>query len=226
MTRNALSVVIISDARLNAKVTNDCLSTLRGQNLHEIIVVESDPNTKYEGVITIYPDPSIPFNYNAFLNIGANIATGYYIAFCNNDLLFEGGWWSSLYSNMIKHNIQSASPMCPNTHKEFGFSHGSTVYVGRDIRKYVAGWCLVLDRLWYLKMGKFDERFKFWCADNSYGEQLRQHGKNHLLDCNSIVHHVQSATLKKVDANVKEDYTMNQVRKFNKEFGTNIFNEK
>jgi GT2 family glycosyltransferase len=226
MTKNSLSVVIISDARLNAKVTKDCLSTLRGQNLHQIIVVESDPNIEYEGTITVHPDPSIEFNYNAFLNIGASIATGYYIAFCNNDLLFEGGWWSSLYNNMIKNNVPSGSPLCPNTHKEFGYKHENKVHLGIEIRKYIAGWCIVLDRLWYLKMGKFDERFKFWCADNSYGEQLKKHGKNHVLDCNSIVHHVQSATLKNIQGLVKEDYTMNQVKKFNKEFGTNIFNEK
>lgn len=223
--KDDLSIVIISDARLNKRVTLDCLNSLRGQNIHEIIVVESDPNTEYTGVTkTIHPTQ--PFNYNLYLNIGAKEATGFYIAFCNNDLLFENGWWTRLFQSMTRHNALSASPICPNTHKEFGFSVGDKVVVGSSIRQHIAGWCIVLDRVWYLSMGGFDERFSFWCADNSYGKQLESRNQKHILDCNSVVHHVQSASLDKLDDRTKDNYTFQQVKKFNKEFGENIFNLK
>jgi GT2 family glycosyltransferase len=222
--KNSISIVIISDARKNKQVTLDCLTSLKGQNIHEIIVVESDHETYYPTATTIHPKKDIEFNYNKFLNIGAKVATGYYIAFCNNDLIFNNGWWQRLYNSMQKHESNSSSPLCPNTGKEYGFTISDNVYLGHQIRKYVAGWCLVLNRLWYLRMGGFDERFSFWCADNSYGKQLEQHKEKHILDCGSIVHHVQSATLNKLDDKTADDYTRKQVIKYNNTFNEKLFN--
>lgn len=221
-SKNQLSVVIVSDARLNKKVTLECVESLKNEKVHEIIVVESDPNTVYKGCIMVHP--TVEFNYNKYLNLGAEKATGYYIAFCNNDLIFTKGWWTRLYDKMIKNNVVSASPICPNTHQEFGFSVADKVEFGNQIRKFVAGWCIVLDRLWYLKMGKFDERFAFWCADNSYGKQMEEYRVRHMLDCGSVVHHVQSATLNLIDDGKKDEYTRKQVIKYNIEFNESLFN--
>ena len=222
--KNNISIVIISDARLNSQVTKDCVESLKGQDIHEIIVVESEPNTVYVGTNTVNPPKGWEFNYNKFLNYGASFASGFYVAFCNNDLLFHENWWERLYQSMTKHNIKSASPICPNSHKEYGYTVSDKVIIGQNIRQHIAGWCIVLDRLWFLRMGGFDERFTFWCADNSYGEQLKSFDEKHLLDCGSIVHHVQSASLDKLDDKKRDDYTRKQVMKFNRQFNANIFN--
>jgi len=222
--KNNISIVIISDARLNSQVTKDCIISLSNQDIYEIIVVESKVGITYSGAKTVYPPKGWDFNYNKFLNYGASFASGYYIAFCNNDLIFHKEWWGRMHSNMLKHNVKSASPICPNTHKEFGYTISDKVVVGRSIRQHIAGWCLVLDRIWFIRMGGFDERFAFWCADNSYGEQLKKFNENHLLDCSSIVHHIQSVSLNKLDDKTKDDYTRKQVIKFNRQFNQNIFN--
>jgi GT2 family glycosyltransferase len=201
--KNSISIVIVSDARLNKELTSSCINSLKGDDIHEIIVVESDPEVDYHGCQTIHPTE--PFNYN-------------------NDLIFEPNWWKRLYQSMKTNNVSSASPICPNTHSEFGYKIEDKIIYGTDIRRQVAGWCLILERLWYLKMGKFDERYSFWCSDNSYGKQLQYFNQKHILDCNSVVHHIQSASLNKIDDAKKDEYTRKQVIKFNKDHNENIFN--
>lgn len=222
MKKDLLSVVIVSDARLNGEVTRECIKSLNESGHHEIIVVESCPKTTYEGCIVIKPD--VPFNYNAYLNLGAKKASGYYIAFCNNDLIFDRNWWARMHTTMIDNDINSASPICPNTHSQFGFHPSDKVEFGNEIRKHVAGWCLVLDRLWYIGMGGFDEDYSFWCADNSYGKQLEKHKQLHALDLGSVVYHLESVSLNKLDDHKKNEYTIDQVKKFNRKFNDNIFN--
>jgi len=181
-------------------------------------------NIDYEGenVKTIHP--KLPFNYNAYLNLGYKESSREFIAFCNNDLIFEDLWYENIINAMMIRGVRSASPLCPNTHKEFGYSKNNGVVQGTETRKMVAGWCLVLRSDWYNKMGGFDERWKFWCADNSYTQQLLKFRESHILVLDSIVHHLGSQTLDKLNDKQKHNYTMEEVKKFNKEFGTNIFN--
>ena len=63
----------------------------------------------------------------------------------------------------------------------------------------------------------------FWCADNSYTMQLKEKKETHGLICKSIVTHIGSSTLKKLDDPTMKKYTENEVKKFNKIFNQNLF---
>lgn len=219
-----LSVIIISDARIKGahQHTKNCITSLGDK--HELIVVESAPNIDYEGENVKTLHPKLPFNYNAYLNYGYTEVTREFIAFCNNDLIFEDMWYENIINAMMIRGMRSASPICPKTHAEFGYSKKKGAVEGTETRRMVAGWCLVLRRDWYEKMKGFDERWKFWCADNSYTRQLIKLRERHILVLDSVVHHLGSKSLDQLGDAQKHDYTLNEVKRFNREFGTNLFN--
>ena len=213
-----IDIVILSDAKTEElkNVTQRCINTLKGSesDIFNIIVIESNPNVNWnEG--TIHPD--IPFNYNSYCNIGANAGTSEWICFCNNDLIFTKGWATEL----LKAGKESMSPKCPNNRLQNDMNE---IHEGYQTAKHISGWCIFMKRNLWNQIGGLDEDFEFWCADDSYREQLIKHNVPHYLVGTSNVVHLGSVTLKTVDSETKEKYTKHQAKKYNAKFGKNLFN--
>ncbi len=212
-----IDVVILSDAKTKAlhQITKDCLNSLfesEQPGTFNVTVIESNYTIDYENTNTINLD--IPFNYNKYMNIGATYGSSEFIAFCNNDLIFHKGWATEL----LKYSFDSSSPKCPINplQKDMDFLH-----LGFETSKHLSGWCLFLKRKWFDYMCGFDEDFEFWCADDSYREQLKYHNINHYLVSTSLVTHLGSQTLKTVDYNTNEYLTVTQKKKYIDKFRYN-----
>lgn len=217
-----LSVIIVSDSKSNAlkAVTKECIDTAKESGVDTEIIVVEKQDVQYEGCIMV--KQAGVFNYNRFLNEGASIARGEYIAFCNNDLIFVNGWGKKLIERMKHHNVLSASPICPIRHKgEFKFTHDSEM-VSWKCGISFAGWCFVWHKNLFEKH-KLPEAYEFYCADNATVKMLEQNNIKHLITAYSQVYHLGSITQKTLDSETKEQYTTECVRKWNRATGDNIF---
>lgn len=192
-----------------------------------VIVLESNKEVTHANCVTIHPD--IPFNYNAYLNLGAKAGQNEYIFFANNDLKFSRNWGSVLIDAMANHSTNVACPVCPVTHREFGIRPNThQVIRGMEVRKHFTGWGFLMTRkLWY-RMGGHDERYNFWCSDNATVEQMKKLHESNILVTDSVVEHLHggSATLnpiKKHNPQRHTELTETDVKKFNRDHNQNIF---
>lgn len=230
-----IDIVIISDASKGEgyDLTSQTIQSLIDTNIgliKRIIVVESDLTANYNRLninelpITIIR-PTGDFNYNSYLNQGIKATKSKYIALCNNDLIFEKNWDSSiidaikLSSRELGLPVLSASPFCPNTQgKTMGFV--PEIYLsGYEIRKHISGWCILIDRSILSIIGKLPEEVDFWFSDNLYADKLRKMRLTHILSTRSFVTHYNSGsnTLKSIDGTTKEKFTTGQQTTYNKE---------
>lgn len=182
-------------------MTSDCINSLIASDTaveKEIIIVES--NKMYSDSGYSYPEnvkviiPESDFNFHKFLNIGIKASTGNYIALCNNDLIFSNNWFSAILNIVNKNKkILSFSPSgnepAKIEEKEF--------LIGYKVRTHINGWCLVVKKELFDKIGFLDEKFDFYYADNDYAMTLKRHNVKHALVCNSYVAHLEKKSTKK-----------------------------
>lgn len=164
-----------------------------------------------------------PFEgYNKSLNNGFKKTTCDIVVFCNNDLIFNKGWFEPLKKSL--ETLDSVSPWCPKTHWQWWKDRPTGVERGYQVGKHIAGWCIATKRKTIEIIGGFDERLSFWCCDNAYSEQLKDRGLIHALVIHSHVTHLQSQTLNKVDKAKYRELTNNQIKVFNRLYKKNLFN--
>ena len=166
---------------------------------YRVVVFESEEDVEYENAYTIHPIDDDSFNYNKRMNIcrGLPIMDDCeYFALCNNDLVFEKGWASTLIKKMIEHKSWSACPKEPTVHAEVKFENG--VNAGRLItvgERHIAGWCIFQDRRIYKFLGRLNEQPVFWHSDSYYAFQLAKDNLKHILVEDAVVHHLNSKTI-------------------------------
>jgi GT2 family glycosyltransferase len=222
-----VDVVILSYAKTpyHELLTKQCLSTLKKCGVkYNVFLHEQNITPLYEGCNQFYVNE--PFNYNKLMNTGARMGSSEYIAFCNNDLEFENDSLKILIEGMQRENLDSASPFCRLVHGvESRLTPTGVIRLGWNVRLEFAGWCFVMKRSSFEKMGGLDEDFSFWCADNATVEQLKGNRMRHGLVTNAIVNHISSGenTLKEMSHSEKEEMTFNQICKFNKKFDKNLW---
>jgi len=220
-----VDVVIISLAK-NAefkKLTMDTVDTLLSSDpliRFKVYIIESNkaesfPEYANNGDIEVI-HPTSKFGYHRYLNIGINAGKNPFVCLCNNDLLFEKGWATSMMHAMNKDpKLLSTSPYSTKPHKTvFKLPQDREIEYGYKIRRHVAGWCIFQKRSIYQKIGRLDERFEFWYADNDYAETLKRKNIKHALVRGSVVEHVESKTLKSKSAAEQHALTRAQVKTF------------
>lgn len=199
-----VDIIILSYAQNAAlqAITEACINSLIESEdpvkiKFNIIVIESQKESapfQYKHTKTIYPEGE--FAYNKFLNIGIEMTSSKYICLCNNDLIFHRSWATEILKSYNKYyDLSSASPACSIHHPKMGFELNNGDYSGYRSRYEVAGWCLFLKRDVFRIIGKLDENYKFWCADNDYSNMLSVSRLKHALISSSIVDHLDGATL-------------------------------
>ena len=213
---NIVDLVIISNAKNEElkQMTQNTINSALCEKGVNVIVVEQNKEVKYRNSTTYYKDGE--FNYNKFCNFGALKGNSKYIMFANNDLIFKEDWLLELLK--VKHNV--VSPKCPKDERQKNIKGNSSGYI---VGVNFSGWCFMIKRSLWNRIGMFNEDYSFWFSDNVILEQLKEVGETPILVTNSIVEHLGSTTLKSSDRVTADEYTWGQVEKFNKTYNQNHF---
>lgn len=206
-----MDVIIISCGKtqtLKQLTQNSVNSCLNSTGEYNIIVIETCVSAKYQNCTTYYYQPQGSFNYNRALNYGISQCSGEYIACCNNDLVFDKNWSVNMLNAFNSTDFDSLSPFELVWHKEWTeckavnklmndenyLEAGEFVYPGNAVRVFFTGWCYVIKRSAYNKIGKFSELVEFYYSDNIVVEQYKKHDIKHGLVGNSFVKHLGEKT--------------------------------
>lgn len=158
-----------------------------------ILLIESnkDASYNYTDCVTVIK-PCISFNFHKYLNIGIRNSEAEYIALCNNDLLFDRYWLVEILK--IKQKNPRFLSFSPIDYQYFGtpeehFPSNVGYYEGYTIRTLLPGWCIVVARSVFDRIGYLDEQFDFYYADNDYSMTLRKYNIPHAMIPRSHVRH-------------------------------------
>ena len=166
-------------------------------------------NEKYN--IKVIPNYDTIFNYNKALNKGIEKSKSDYIAFCNNDLIFEKGWLENLINAMEQTGSESGSPFTPENKAMLQYKENT---IGWTVREHFNGACFVLKRSAIDKIGgKFNECVEGWFSDNVVAQQLINAGVQNVLCPSSIVHHLGSKTIETLSKEDQENFMNKQIEK-------------
>ena len=190
----------------------------------EVIVVY-DPEYSSPNIHSSLVDKKVkqpkPFNYNACLNAGAQVATGNYYYFANSDLLFTEGALDELIRCMKNYQLGTASAICPKAHKDTKVKRG--VMLSYKVGTHLCGWGIMMRAGIYFKLGKIKEQVRFYCSDNILAEQLKEKNIRHGLVKSAEIEHLGQQTQKNLDSKTHFEYCYKDVQKFNKLYNQNIF---
>lgn len=191
------------------QVTQNCIDSARQDDAElNIIVVETGNYYGYD--VDKIIEYNGQFNYNRALNIGLQYAKSDIQVLCNNDIIFHPGW--SKMGEIMKANDYLSASALSNDRRQAFCKKGNLAYEGYIIGFHLTGWCIFTAKeLWPL-IGKLDEQFRFWYADNLYARQLETAKIKHALICSVSVDHLGSATLSKLPRNIQSLYTFAQGR--------------
>ncbi len=89
--------------------------------------------------------------------------------------------------------------------------------IGYVVRKHVAGWCLFQSRNVFDKIGKLEERIKFWFCDNWYSVAMQHNKIPHIFVGTSIVEHHNN-----LEGTTTKDTGMNKDEKLAREAGIQL----
>lgn len=218
-----LDVVILSDATRGEEfktMTQTTIDTaIKGAKGHRLnfIVIETCPNTKYYDAQTITPIDA-EFHYNKRMNFGASLGKSPRILFCNNDLEFTSNWLKPL----LDANHSFVSPWEPDDIRQKGIKRNT---VGTVTGRHMSGWCFMMTRELWRKIGGLDEDFSFWHADCSVIQQTLAEGVYPMIVKDSVVRHLGSQTFNTLDSDKKNDYTWAETYKFNKKYNQDKFKD-
>lgn len=214
-----VDLVFISNARNHKikKTTQAAINTAKkganGLNVN-CIVIESQRNQIYSNAVTYNPDRE--FNYNYYLNFGAVRGTSEWIMFCNNDLIFQNGWLHALLSA----DYPVVSPISRRDFRQVGMTENESGWAcGRNL----SGWCFMIKRELWKKIGGLDDEFDFWFADNSFVSQLKAIDLPPMLVPASRVDHIGSMTLNTFPTERKNDLQWSKLARFNEKYNETLF---
>lgn len=220
-----LSVIILSYAideevyQMNCRAVDSLLSSEQwGKNDLEILLIESNRESAYkynERVRVLMPEEK--FGFHRFFNIGLDHTSGEFVAFCNNDIVFEKGWWSAIQKVKAEHPkflcfspVDSSYSMMAEE-----IAKGKEFVIGWENKRHFAAWCFVWERKVFKTIGRFDETFDFYSADDDELQTLHYWAIPNVLVTSSEVKHLSQVVTKKVGINKyavtdKEKYPLSE----------------
>lgn len=218
-----VDIVVLSKAdtdelRRMAQHTIDTARAGAGEHTVNVVVIEQQPGVRYRDAVTLH-EPG-EFAYNAFANKGIATGRAPWVMVANSDLEFHDGWLDALLA--AKHDV--VSPACPRERRQTSVKKNET---GTENGKHLSGWCFMMARTLWEKIGGLDEDFTFWCADNATIEQVKAAGVLPMLVPDAKVTHLISRTVgdksRADDPNDDGAMTWAMVRLFNEKYGHNLF---
>lgn len=217
----AVDVIIVSlgDTPERREMTNTAINTLLASDQlvqFNIVVVEHHKTFLkeghvYEGCTVVVPQEE-KFNYNLYLKYGIKHSSGApWTVLANNDLLFHRGWMTTIMKMFNVTGIKSFSPWNDGTHQEKFPGQTKLLHVGHRVAYELAGWCMVIRRD-LLDQMDLSTRVMFWYSDNIYADELKRLNERHALVTESLVTHLESATINKFDPKKLHQYTHQQTK--------------
>lgn len=203
-----LSVIILSYAiddeiyQMNCRCLDSLFESEQwGDRQLHVMLIESNKQNQYsydERVKVLVPDER--FNFHRFFNIGLEQTDGEFVAFCNNDIVFTKGWFSAIMSVKQSHpKFMCFSPLDRSYPMmgEDALPSTKDYYVGWKNKKHFAAWCFVWERKVFKTIGKFDETFDFYSADDDELQTLRYYAIPNVVVTHSEVKHLSQVVTKK-----------------------------
>lgn len=200
------------------RMTQDAIATclaFASQRVN-IIVMEQIEDVVYygKGVVTVQAPKE--FAYNKFANYAAKeYGSAEWIMVANNDVAFFPGWLTPLLE-AGERGADLVSPKCPLDPRQKELTSNT---LGDQTGKHFSGWCFVIKRELWEKIGGLDEDFTFWCADDAVVQQARRKGVTPMLVPASRVLHLGSVTAPSPPSSM----TWEQVHKFEQKYGVRKF---
>ena len=220
-----LSVIILSYAideevyRMNCKAIESLFASEEWAVWElEVLLIESNHESKYtydSRVRILVPEEK--FGFHRFFNIGLEQTNGEFLAFCNNDIVFQSGWWSAIMKVKKEHPrfmcfspVDSSYPMMAEE-----IATGKAYTTGWENKRHFAAWCFVWERKVFKTIGLFDETFDFYSADDDELQTLHYYAIPNVLVTGSEVKHLSQVVTKKVGINKyavtdKEKYPLSE----------------
>lgn len=220
----SVDIVILSKcaSKQDFEVNTTCLQSLiasESQCSFNIIIVESNVRFGELGLSYGIPGvtitiPNEPFNFNRFLNIGLELTNNDWVVFANNDVVFHAGWFSEIL--MVKENNPAIQSFCPfdRTSSYLSldkFAH-KPFHIGYRVAIEFVGWCFVVQRPVFDKVGKFDEQFELYFGDNDFARRLKSESIIHAMVPSSYVGHKGGYTTGIYDASGTPKYIEDKMR--------------
>lgn len=202
------------DSLMTQKAIDSCLRGSNGLPVN-IIVIEGGIG-QYRGATTIPTREK--FNYNDFANKGAAIGKADWIMIANNDLTFHDGW----LHNLISAGNEVVSPHEPNDARQKGIIKNE---LGDQCGRHFSGWCFMIKRTLWEKIGGFDTDVSFWCSDDVVIEQVKAEGVLPMIVKDSIVDHEASSTLSQQTEDQQSELKWRNVYIYNTKYSKNKFAE-
>jgi len=193
---NKVDIIILSNTKdiRYYNMLKRCLESLKSSSnvLTNIIVVETNKKLKDKQKTLnlpidhfIVPSDEV-FNYNRYQNYGLEYSNSNFICFSNNDVIYDRDTLETLVKYLSKYD--SVSPWERSMSDRFFKTRG--VYEGYSTRQFVTGWCFMTKRSTLDCIGKFDERFSFWFADDDYSKMLQTNNLKHAIIGDTTVDHM------------------------------------
>lgn len=228
----SLSVIILSYAlddevyQMNCRCVESLFDSEQWKSGQlQVLLIESNKQNPYtyDGrVEVLIPDDR--FNFHRFFNKGLSHTDGEFVAFCNNDIVFEKGWFSAIM-DVKKRNpkFMCFSPL-DRSYPMMGeetLPSSKDYYIGWENKKHFAAWCFVWERKVFDIIGLFDETFDFYSADDDELQTLRYYAIPNVVVSHSEVKHLSQVVTKKdaqvnkykIDDHEKYPLTENEIRR-------------
>ena len=203
-----LSIIILSYAldeeiyQMNVRAIGSLYASEQwSEGEPEVLLMESNREAKYtydKRVKVMMPEEK--FGFHRFFNIGLDNTSGEFVAFCNNDIVFMPGWWSAILRIKEQHPkfmcfspVDSCYPMMAEE-----IANGKDYTIGWENKRHFAAWCFVWERKVFDTIGRFDETFDFYSADDDELQTLRYYAIPNVLVTGSEVKHLSQVVTNKV----------------------------
>lgn len=223
-----LDVIILTntiDEKIYSMTKTAIESLKKSSNQHSfnIILFESNKNSKYIYDVDIYEVPEQDFNYNIFLNLAIKHCKGDYTCISNNDVFFHNNWFDNLFQAMTDHNLDTASPkskieqrgIVPRAEIKHRFTPLNKIVEGYQVVYTFCGWCWVMKKEIREWLFPLDEQFSFFYQDNDIICRLEEKNCRHALIGNSLVDHYGQSSHYILQKNNKwHSYTFGLEKKF------------
>lgn len=214
----SLSVIILSYAiddeiyQMNRRALESLLKSEDWtDSALDVVLIESNKSNpyKYDDVLIEHEHqarfrieiPQERFNFHRFLNIGISHSNGEFVAMCNNDIEFQKGWFSAILAVKNVHpEFMCFSPLDRSypLMSETSLPSNEPYYVGWENKKHFAAWCFVWERKVFDVIGKLDETFDFYSADDDELMTLRKYAISNVVVTGSEVKHLSQVVTKKM----------------------------
>ena len=211
-----MNITIMTRVYNNLEITKSCIESIKKHTAdmeYEHIVID---NNSTDGTLEYLKSlPWIKLISNEqnngcakALNQGVKAATGEYIVNVDNDVTVGPNWLKPMVDLADKYSdVGIVSPGTREGLLDFDIESYGKEYTQR-MKNITAdecgGWCMLIKREVFDKVGLFDEElFNMYCEDSDFFMRMREAGYRPIRTGASFIHHKSNVTLSKMPGKVE-----------------------